>query len=224
MSTDTDDNLRLGYAELCRTYHAIDDFRTKLLGFLPVATGVGVTLLSGKDVVAGPDGVGYLPVGLFGLVITAGLFAFEIFGVTKCHAVIVAGQDLETALDLPQGQFRTRPASAWGLVNEPFAGAIIYPAAMAAWSFFAARDAWPWLQALIPTAVFILGFVGTCAYGARLTMYGPPEQPGRIARMVQRLATRRPPAGPQTPDSPPPQHLPAEEPAPTPSRTPVHSD
>jgi len=193
MPTEASDNLGLGYTELCRTYHAIDDFRTKLLGFLPVATAAGVTLLSGKDVVEGPNRVGYLPVGLFGFVFTAGLFAFEIFGVTKCQAIIDAGKKLEDALNLPHGQFRTRPANAWGLVNEPFAGAVIYPTAMAAWSFFALHGAWFWVRVLIPTAVFVLGFAGTCTYGAWLARYGPPEKPGRIARMFQSLAARRAP-------------------------------
>jgi hypothetical protein len=202
MSTDTDDNLRLVYAELCRSYHAIDDFRTKLLGFLPVATGVAVILLSGNDAVEGSDGVGYLPIGLFGLVITMGLFAFEIFGVTKCHAVIEAGQEMERALHVPPGQFLTRPASAWGLVNEPFAGAIIYPAAMAAWSFFAAADAWPWLRVAIAAVIFVVGFVGTCVYGARLREYGPPEKPGRIARAIRRLGTQRSPAAAGPPSLP----------------------
>jgi hypothetical protein len=34
---------------VCESYHAVDDFRMKLLGLLPVATGTGVFLrLSGK--------------------------------------------------------------------------------------------------------------------------------------------------------------------------------
>ena len=36
------------YNELCNSYRAIDDFRTKLLGFLPLVTGGGLILFQGK--------------------------------------------------------------------------------------------------------------------------------------------------------------------------------
>lgn len=41
-------NLATGYQELCNSYRAIDDFRAKLLGFLPLATGTGIFLLLDK--------------------------------------------------------------------------------------------------------------------------------------------------------------------------------
>ena len=40
-------NLRAVYQELCTTYRAIDDFRAKLLGFLPLVSGAGVFVLLG---------------------------------------------------------------------------------------------------------------------------------------------------------------------------------
>ena len=40
--TQKAENLRTVYRELCSSYRAIDDFRTKLLGFLPLATGAGI--------------------------------------------------------------------------------------------------------------------------------------------------------------------------------------
>lgn len=39
------ENLRTVYKELCSSYRAVDDFRGKLLGFLPLASGTGVFLL-----------------------------------------------------------------------------------------------------------------------------------------------------------------------------------
>ena len=33
------------YSEVCKSYHAIDDFRMKLLGALPLASLVGIFLL-----------------------------------------------------------------------------------------------------------------------------------------------------------------------------------
>jgi hypothetical protein len=49
-ATDTNkpDYLLAAYNQLCTSYHAIDDFRAKLLGFLPLVTGGGLVLLSGR--------------------------------------------------------------------------------------------------------------------------------------------------------------------------------
>src|SRR3954470_18236646 len=38
------------YGRVCESYQAIDDFRMKLLGLLPVATGTGVFLLLNDNV------------------------------------------------------------------------------------------------------------------------------------------------------------------------------
>jgi hypothetical protein len=47
-NTDGADNLRTTYEQLCNSYRAIDDFRSKLLGFLPLITGGGLILLMGR--------------------------------------------------------------------------------------------------------------------------------------------------------------------------------
>jgi hypothetical protein len=44
------DALLAAYAEICKSYHAIDDFRMKLLGLLPFTSLAGILLLS-KDTV-----------------------------------------------------------------------------------------------------------------------------------------------------------------------------
>ncbi len=36
------------YNELCTSYRAIDDFRAKLLGLIPLVTGTGISLLFKK--------------------------------------------------------------------------------------------------------------------------------------------------------------------------------
>jgi hypothetical protein len=62
LGKERETNLRAGYDQLCQSYRAIDDFRAKLLGFLPVVTGGGLLLLS-RNV----DGLAaeiFLPVGL----------------------------------------------------------------------------------------------------------------------------------------------------------------
>ena len=45
MSDPQDEKLKTTYDQLCYSYRAIDDFRAKLLGFLPLATGTGIFLL-----------------------------------------------------------------------------------------------------------------------------------------------------------------------------------
>ena len=110
---EQDDNRRIVYQELCNSYRAIDDFRAKLLGFLPLATGTGIFLLLNnlKDVLkvtAGTDGqtttaematvwVGpaLQAAGAFGFFITLGLFFYELYGIKKCHALINAGKNLK---------------------------------------------------------------------------------------------------------------------------------
>jgi hypothetical protein len=171
-SNDKSNNLRAGYQELCTSYRAIDDFRAKLLGFLPLATagGIGILLNNLKGVENLNDGTKSLlaTVGFFGALITFGLFLYELYGIRKCSALIQAGRRLEKALQLDDGQFERRPESIAGVINEPFAAGIIYPAVLAAWAFFAFFFAWPHANPWIPILVFIVGFACTFRYARRL--------------------------------------------------------
>lgn len=78
----TPDQVKAVYQEICMSYRAIDDFRARLLGLLPVVSGVGVGVLLGKD--PGEPEPLWLPIGLFGTVVTLGLFAYELYGIRKC--------------------------------------------------------------------------------------------------------------------------------------------
>ena len=80
----SDDSLRTIYQELCNSFRAIDEFRTKLLGFLPLSTGAGVVLLSNALTDATKRGfVAPLlgPIGAFGIAVTLGLLFYEIHGI-----------------------------------------------------------------------------------------------------------------------------------------------
>ena len=107
-----------------------------------MATGTGVfLLLSGKAELIGTtdeekvrEAMG--AIGAFGCLFTLGLFAFEMFGIKKCHYLIEAGRRLERDLGV-RGQFRCRPLDAAGFVNEPMASSVVYPVSMAAWTFLA---------------------------------------------------------------------------------------
>lgn len=169
MASPQDEQLK-AYEQLCTSYRAIDDFRAKLLGFLPLATGTGIFLLLGssnlKDVKnLTPETQGILvAVGAFGFLITLGLFFFEIYGIKKCAALIKAGQDMEDSLRLDVGQFKKRPQNVAYLINEPFAAGVIYSTVLAAWVYFALIFKWPDANPWIPISVLIVSFAWTLVY------------------------------------------------------------
>ena len=96
-------NLLQAYTLLCTSYHAIDDFRSKLLGFLPIASGVGIFFMQEKipwdkfignncDLFEAKAKNIFTAGGSFGFLVTLGLFAFELYGIKKCCALIQAGR------------------------------------------------------------------------------------------------------------------------------------
>ena len=152
----SDDNLREVYRQLCDSYRAIDDFRTRLLGFLPLATGTGLLVLvdvlldANRRALARPL-LG--PIGVFGFAITLGLFFYELYGIKKCDHLIQAGRQLETQLGV-EGQFCHRPRAVAGFLNEPVAAGIIYPAVLAAWLYVARLNTAPEAAWSLAVAVF----------------------------------------------------------------------
>jgi len=119
------------YDQLCVSYRGIDDFRAKLLGFLPLASGAGILAMA-KDSPSLLQNWSQ-PIAVFGFLITLGLFCYEIYGITKCAELIRAGKKIELAQEI-QGQFCSRPQAVRGWINEPFAAGIIYPAVLASWT------------------------------------------------------------------------------------------
>jgi len=129
----------------------------RLLGLLPLATGAGILVLSGREDVATSTSLS-LAIGLFGAVATIGLYCYELHGMKKCGALIDAGRLIEEHMHL-NGQFVRRPHEVAGFIDEPFSASIIYPASLAGWVFFAFRwveEAW---LPLIPMGCFLVGFV-----------------------------------------------------------------
>jgi len=180
MSNSQDEKLK-AYEQLCISYRAIDDFRAKLLGLLPLAAGTGIFLLLDnlKDVqnFTAETKSFLVAVGAFGFFITLGLFSYEIYGIKKCAALIRAGHDMEDSLHFDEGQFKKRPQNIAYLINEPFAAGVIYPTVLAAWTFFALAFAWPEANPLIPIIVLVMGFAGTLIYDFSLRKtYGQETQ------------------------------------------------
>jgi hypothetical protein len=131
------DDLRLAYEQVHNRYAGITEFRAKLLGFLPLATGTGLFLLLGQLQDANDPVRGFLgPIGIFGLVVTLGLFVYELRGMQRCLSLEEQGENLEAAMDLDEklGPFRGRPRRRLGdMVGAPAAGLIIYLATAFAW-------------------------------------------------------------------------------------------
>ncbi len=130
------ENVRLAYQELCKSYQAIVDFRAKLLGFLPLASGASFFALLGN----GKDPVPYYAwvAGLFGFSITLGLFFYELRGLQRSTVLERTGRELEAALGLAAGQFTVEPSvSLHGLVGARGAAWLIYPTVLAGWAYLA---------------------------------------------------------------------------------------
>jgi hypothetical protein len=116
------------------SYDAITDTRFKLLGFLPIASGVGIYAVLG-------DGGASIPpfawvAGLFGFMVTLGLFFYELRGLQRGAALERSGRDLEAALGLTNGPFSSEPAAHLkGLVNVRTASWVIYSTVLGAWVY-----------------------------------------------------------------------------------------
>ena len=129
------------YRELCTSYRAIDDFRQKLLGILPLASGGILAFLIDPKFLGGETAGVFrqlLPgVGLLGFLVTLGLFFFELYGIRRCTYLIFVGAYLEWKSKMEHGQFRDRPPPVFGFIAEPMAAGVIYPSVMAAWIYMA---------------------------------------------------------------------------------------
>lgn len=123
------------YGEVCRTYLAVDDFRAKLLALLPIVSGTGgILLLANKDTF-----VRYLgPIGVFGVLVTLGLFCYELRGLQRCGKLVDVGLQLEQELQLKHGQFLTGlEDKALGFIGATAAGLIVYLSVVLGWMYVA---------------------------------------------------------------------------------------
>jgi hypothetical protein len=176
------------YDQVCQSYRAIDDFRAKLLGFLPLASAGGAFLLL-NNVFTDPEKSQFVkpffePLGLFGFVVTLGLYCYEVYGIRRCHALIEAGKQLERSLGITDGQFEKRPRNVLYLINEPFATGLIYPAVLAGWMFLARvfpqpqPDQPPAIDAALSAAIWVFGvsFLITLIYNLALPLVDKPRE------------------------------------------------
>lgn len=132
---DKEQILLAEYTEVCKTYHAISDFRGKLLALLPIVSGAGISLLISKN--HSPDSTHLLAVGIFGILVTLGLFFYELRGIQKCKSLIILGGKIESELKIELGQFRDRPRRIAGFIGAETAGWVIYMALLLGWLYVA---------------------------------------------------------------------------------------
>jgi hypothetical protein len=137
------------YDQVCANIRATDEISFKLLSLVPLVSGGGITLLLSTN-----TSLARLPlvifVGLFGAIVTFGLFRWELRNIQTCSRLIRLGASLERErFELPStGQFSGRknepapslyagrlrvPAFLRQEIGKREAEKIIYPAAIVAW-------------------------------------------------------------------------------------------
>ena len=128
------------YIEVCKSHSGITEFRAKLLGLLPLASGTGIFLLL-KDQNK-PLDTSHLPaVGLFGFFIALGLFFHELRGMRRCWELVKLGKSLEKQLGLDKGQFTKEYSyysATFRMVGTEAASWVIYLIVLLAWLYLAA--------------------------------------------------------------------------------------
>ena len=136
VQTQVAGDLTTAYGELCTTYNAIRDFRGKLLGFLPLASGGGIFFLLQQV-----QSLFLVPVGLIGAFVTIGLWLYERHNMERCHDLIRRGCEWEKELTNNRGgQFSDHPLIRFpkktSLVTN--AARFVYGAVFLGWVFVVA--------------------------------------------------------------------------------------
>jgi hypothetical protein len=105
----TDDKTALiaAYQELSKSYYASADIRTKLVGIVPVATGVVIALLFNSSFDYPQRIEAFLLIGLLGVTSTLGIYFYDYCQVRLICRFIALGQRAETELGI-KGHFTHR--------------------------------------------------------------------------------------------------------------------
>lgn len=138
------DALKVAYEQACKSYQGITDFRGKLLALLPLASGTGVFFLLERNE-ASEEWLA--PIGLFGLVVTIGLFIYELRGIQRCHRLERQAGKLEEAMGLSEeegGVLHLPKRRLNEMLGPPAASLIVYLAVILAWIYVAGvgREWW----------------------------------------------------------------------------------
>ena len=133
------ENIRMIYNQMCTSYHSVDDFRAKLLGFLPLVSGTATYSLI-KD---GSSTHYVHEIAWLGVLFTFGLIIYGLKGIQKCTFYIASGKTIEEHMlqDTSfKGQFMMLTDGRKLMskfFTEPVASAIVYAAVLSAWVYVA---------------------------------------------------------------------------------------
>lgn len=152
------------YAEVCKAHDSITDFRGKLLALVPSLSAVAFTLFigTGKQF----DQRLLLPVGIFGVFVSLGLFCYELHGMLECHQLRRRGGELERAMqksagdEVMQGHFLNltekhetkedfKDLNEYSWISVPAASFLVYGSVILGW--------------LVVVAFGIAGFLSTAS-------------------------------------------------------------
>jgi len=171
------------YQEVCKAYHSIDDFRSKLLGLLPLVSGTGIFFLL-KDAFTNPTKVtlspsSLVPIGIFGFIVTLGLFFYELHGIRRCIRLIELGKRIEGLMGIG-GQFWHRPLDFANLIGPKLASLVIYSAVLGSWTYVA-LSTWPLVAQVVAPLVFLIGLVVSWKLDWKPKFEAEPKRHSRIA-------------------------------------------
>ncbi len=165
MSNDRTTNLQMAYQEVCKSFHALDDFRAKLLALLPLASGTLITLLAREQYTATFAQECLVPAGILGVLITFGLLFFEVHGNQRCSQLMELGTEIEDKLGI-KGQFTDfscmygKPTDV-GLLKSTLAVGLVYSAVVAGWIYVVSAGLWRENAVPISLAFLVLTFLSS---------------------------------------------------------------
>jgi hypothetical protein len=151
--TDSTEALLGIYNQICSSHQAIDEFRMKLLGLLPLASLAGIFLLTKSesvlDIIGGTSNAAepnppIAFIAIFAAFFTLALFVYEVRGILRCHGLILKGKAIEERLKII-GQFSVcheehqsaeRDRENY-IFNAKVAACFTYSLVFAAWIFLA---------------------------------------------------------------------------------------
>lgn len=151
----------LAYQQVTTSHRSISEFRAKLLGLLPLASGAAAGLLLRDS--AELQAANLAAIGVFGVVVTLGLFMYELRLIQLCQHLRCRASKLEELLGLEEtGEFFSRPQARVGeVVGAEGAGWIVYTTVIVSWVFVAGSgiSLWTdgrWLALVALEAVVLL--------------------------------------------------------------------
>jgi hypothetical protein len=121
-----------------------------------------------------------VPIGIFGFIVTLGLFSYELHGIRRCIGLIELGRRIEGLMGIG-GQFWHRPPDFYDKVGPKLAALVIYPAVLGSWAYVALFT-WPLLAPVGALVVFLIGLIGSWKLDWKAKLEPEPKRQFRIAK------------------------------------------